>query len=44
MSMVAIQRLNGAYERVGEDETAFGGSRAATWVFNMVASHQPRRC
>jgi FAD/FMN-containing dehydrogenase len=30
MSMVAIQRLNGAYERVGEDETAFGGSRAAT--------------
>jgi FAD/FMN-containing dehydrogenase len=29
--------LDGAYQRVGQDETAFGGSRAAGYLFNIAA-------
>jgi FAD/FMN-containing dehydrogenase len=37
LSFVPIFALGGAYGRVGEDETAFGGSRAARFLFNIAA-------
>jgi FAD/FMN-containing dehydrogenase len=37
MSFVPIFRLNGAYERVGEDDTAFGGQRTPGYGFNIAA-------
>lgn len=30
--------MSGAYRRVGEGDTAFGGSRAANYVFNIEAA------
>jgi FAD/FMN-containing dehydrogenase len=38
LSLVPIFVLSGAYRRVSEDETAFGGSRAAGYVFNISAA------
>jgi hypothetical protein len=37
LSFVPIFILNGAYRRVGDDETAFGGSRAARFACNIAA-------
>jgi FAD/FMN-containing dehydrogenase len=37
LSFVPVFVLDGAYERVAEDETAFGGSRKAGFVFNIAA-------
>jgi hypothetical protein len=37
LSFVPVFPLNGAYARVGDDDTAFGGSRAARFVFNIAA-------
>ncbi len=37
LSFVPIFVLDGAYRQVGEDETAFGGSRAARFAFNIAA-------
>ena len=37
LSFVPIFVLGGAYARVGEQETAFGGSRAARYVVNIAA-------
>jgi hypothetical protein len=37
LSFVPIFVLGGAYGRVGEDETAFGGSRTARFLFNIAA-------
>ncbi len=36
-SFVPVFVLDGAYARVGEDETAFGGSRSARFGFNIAA-------
>jgi FAD/FMN-containing dehydrogenase len=36
-SFTPVFALDGAYGRVGEDETAFGGSRAAGFCFNIAA-------
>jgi FAD/FMN-containing dehydrogenase len=38
MSLVPIFPLGGAYARVDDDATAFGGSRATGWVVNMNAT------
>jgi len=38
MSIVPVFHMHGAYGRVGEDDTAFGGSRAAGYVFNIEAA------
>jgi FAD/FMN-containing dehydrogenase len=37
LSFMPVFFLDGAYRRVGEDETAFGGSRAAGYLFNIAA-------
>ncbi len=37
LSFVPVFVLGGAYGRIAEDETSFGGSRAARFVFNMAA-------
>jgi FAD/FMN-containing dehydrogenase len=37
MSFVPMFALGGAFGRVGNDETAFGGSRSTRFVVNMVA-------
>ena len=37
LSFMPVFVLGGAYRRVGEDETAFGGSRAARFAFNIAA-------
>ena len=37
LSFVPIFVLDGAYARVGQDETAFGGSRKARFAFNIAA-------
>ena len=37
MSFAPVLGLRGAYGRLGDDETAFGGSRAARYVFNITA-------
>jgi hypothetical protein len=37
MSFVPIFALGGAYARVPEQETAFGGSRSVRWTVNVVA-------
>ncbi len=36
LSVVPIQLLRGAYTRVGEDETAFGGRRKGTWSLSIA--------
>jgi hypothetical protein len=38
MSFCPTFTLSGAYRRVGEGDTAFGGSRAANYVFNIEAA------
>jgi len=38
MSLLPIFPLDGAYARVDDDATAFGGSRATRWVINMDAT------
>ncbi|HEY3108085.1 MAG TPA: FAD-binding oxidoreductase [Chloroflexota bacterium] len=37
LSMTPVFIVDGAYQRVGQDETAFGGSRQARVVFNIAA-------
>jgi FAD/FMN-containing dehydrogenase len=37
MSFTPIFALGGAYARVPEDQTAFGGSRQTHWAFNITA-------
>jgi FAD/FMN-containing dehydrogenase len=37
MSIMPVFMLGGAYARVAEDATAFGGSRKAKWLFNIAA-------
>jgi FAD binding domain-containing protein/berberine-like enzyme len=37
LSFVPVFPLDGAYTDVGEDDTAFGGSRSARFVFNIAA-------
>jgi FAD/FMN-containing dehydrogenase len=37
LSFVPVFPLDGAYADVGEDDTAFGGSRSARFVFNIAA-------
>jgi FAD/FMN-containing dehydrogenase len=37
MSIMPVFPLNGAYTRVGVDDTAFGGPRVPMWVFNISA-------
>jgi hypothetical protein len=37
LSFVPVFPLDGAYERVGDDDTAFGGSRSARFCFNIAA-------
>ena len=37
LSFVPVFPLRGAYRATGEDATAFGGSRAARWAFNIAA-------
>ncbi|MEO7943448.1 MAG: FAD-binding oxidoreductase [Marmoricola sp.] len=37
LSFVPIFSLGGAYARVPEEETAFGGSRSVRWTVNVVA-------
>jgi FAD/FMN-containing dehydrogenase len=37
MSFFPVQRLNGAFGRVGEDETAFGGARTDCYAFSIAA-------
>jgi hypothetical protein len=36
MSLMPIFPLGGAFHVPGDDDTAFGGSRAARWVFNIT--------
>ena len=36
MSIVPVFALGGAYAKVPEDATAFGGSRSAKWLFNLA--------
>jgi hypothetical protein len=36
-SRLELFRLGGAYAEVGEDETAFGGSRSVQFTVNMIA-------
>ena len=42
MSLTPIFPLGGAYHRPSDEDTAFGGSRAAKWVFN-IAGMAPER-
>ena len=37
LSFVPVFPLDGAYQQVGDDDTAFGGSRSARFVFNIAA-------
>ncbi|HEX4493949.1 MAG TPA: FAD-binding oxidoreductase [Acidimicrobiia bacterium] len=37
MSIMPVFMLGGAYARVPEGDTAFGGSRSAKWLFNIAA-------
>ena len=37
--MVPIFEMSGAYRRVAADDIAFGGSRAARYVFNISAGY-----
>jgi FAD/FMN-containing dehydrogenase len=37
MSIMPVFMLGGAYAKVAEDATAFGGSRKAKWLFNIAA-------
>ena len=37
MSIMPVFMLGGAYARVADDATAFGGSRSAKWLFNIAA-------
>ena len=37
MSIMPVFMLGGAYAKAAEDETAFGGSRTAKWLFNIAA-------
>lgn len=37
LSFMPIFYMDGAYRRVGDDETAFGGSRNAAFIFNIAA-------
>lgn len=37
LSFMPCFLLGGAYSRVGQDETAFGGSRSTRWVVNIAA-------
>ena len=37
LSFVPVFPLDGAYARVGDDDTAFGGSRASRFCFNIAA-------
>ena len=37
LSFVPVFPLDGAYQEVGDDDTAFGGSRSARFVFNIAA-------
>jgi FAD/FMN-containing dehydrogenase len=37
LSFVPVFPLDGAYAAVGDDDTAFGGSRSARWAFNISA-------
>ena len=37
LSFVPIFVVDGAYQRVGDDATAFGGNRAARYLFNIAA-------
>ena len=38
LTLVPIFQMAGAYRRVADDETAFGGSRSAGYVFNISAA------
>ena len=38
LSFVPMLPLTGAYSRVGDDETAFGGSRTPCWAVNVAAA------
>jgi hypothetical protein len=38
LSFVPVFDLSGAYQRVADDETAFGGSRSSGFVFNISAT------
>jgi hypothetical protein len=38
MSIMPVFALGGAYSDHAEDETAFGGSRASQWLFNISAT------
>jgi len=38
LSFVPMLHLSGAYSRVGDDETAFGGSRTPCWAVNIAAA------
>jgi berberine-like enzyme len=40
LSFIPIFDMGGAYSRVGEDDTAFGGSRTARYCFNIAALAQ----
>jgi hypothetical protein len=42
LSFVPILPLDGAYRRIGDDETAFGGSRTACFAFNIAAAATSR--
>jgi FAD/FMN-containing dehydrogenase len=38
LTIVPVFNMGGAYRRVGDDDTAFGGSRSAGYVFNISAA------
>jgi FAD/FMN-containing dehydrogenase len=38
LSFLPMLPLSGAYSRVGDDETAFGGRRAPCWAVNIAAA------
>ena len=40
LSFMPMLPLSGAYARVGDDETAFGGSRTPCWAVNIAAAAQ----
>ena len=46
MSLMPVFPLSGAFHEVDDEATAFGGSRATRWVFNVAAqvvvSGEPR--
>jgi FAD/FMN-containing dehydrogenase len=37
LSFIPVFRMNGAYARAGEDQTAFGGPRTSCYAFNIAA-------